>query len=287
MPTTRTSKSNDTGLPAELGAAIHGAEDALAKFGRFADVLTATGESIPRSLAAERRLSASLGSAEIAGSGSDQLRGELADAEDRRAADTRRRRAASDGLLSMADELREVRQRVEQARTAYAGTVVNEFRGRWDRCCRELATLAAESRQLSGALKVTVPTPSPYRAMLSVRDDQYEARLTVTAEVPALSPELTAMTSVVGRLDSAAGLLGALVQSQELTNRHIALTRLRSGMSPSLPGLYEAVKAFDFCGSHFAPGTLVSHDVIPVGYLHRLQTGRVITLIESTVASAA
>lgn len=141
---------------------------------------------------------------------------------------------------------------------------------------------------LSVALHATIPTPAPYVATTSVVTGAPEVR-PVSAPIPEVSlpPALAAVSTVIGKLDAATGLLAAIAQSRDLTDRHRALARARVGMSPTLPGVFETLKQFDHCGSHFAPGALVSRDLIPDGVLHRLVTGRVIGLIDASVASAA
>lgn len=276
--------SNDTALPPELAAA----EATLGRHDKLAAVLAETSSNIPQSLAEEQRLYRELGSAEISGDGVERLRTGLTAAQDRRAADVRRRQAASDGLLALADELRAARQAVEQTRSELAKEALRDFAARWEEACLKLSELRAEAGVLSGALRITVATPPPYMASIGVVSGNPEVR-PVSGPIPSvtLPPALAGVGAVVDRLDAAGGLLAAIAQAKDLTSRHIALSRTRAGMTPTMPGVYSVLRGFDYCGSHFKAGLLVSRDLIPDGVLYRLQLGRTVALVDAGAMAAA
>jgi hypothetical protein len=153
---------------------------------------------------------------------------------------------------------------------------VAEYHARWNQACRELAVLQAESQQLAAALRTQVTCAPPYTVSRSAATERVELRLITSAEpVPvSLPPTLVTVGGTLDRLDSAAGLIAALKQAVDLSERHRALSRIRIGLPGELLGTYEVVKPFTYLGTEFRQGALINRDVLTDGCLYRFWLGR-------------
>jgi hypothetical protein len=261
----------------------------MTQFRHLQSVLADTGASIPRLLSEQRQLREELGSAEIEGTDIQRTKERLATVTAALASAARQRQAAGDGMLSLADGLRQERAAMEQELAAMAQAVVAEFNGRWSRACEELGRLHAEAALLSRALRANVVAVPPYTTSLSADGTRmnvvYSGLLEVdTVMVP---PEVAAITSQADEVDAAMCLCAAVAQAKEWDQRYVAMQRTRSGNMPVMNGTYTVIKRFDHMGARFEPGMLVDQTLMGSGTLHRRWQGREIVPVDATVASAA
>jgi hypothetical protein len=150
--------------------ALGKAEDVLTRFDRYADVLVATHASIPAGLAAERRLSAEIGAAEVAGADANGLKSKLASATREREAAVLRRSAAADGVLKLESELRNAREGIDRERQALSAEVAREFQARYSDAVSRLQQLWSEGDALGRALNMAVVMPMPVKVTASLLD---------------------------------------------------------------------------------------------------------------------
>jgi hypothetical protein len=282
------SKTKNNG-PADADAVAE-AESVLGKADPFLTALRSTHASIPAALAEEQQLSAQWGSAVIDGSGGvDQLHAQLGAARERRERDVRRRRAAIDNLLGMESELIGARAAAEQVRAQFASTVVNEFLGRWNHACRELAKLHAEAAALTAALGTRVTCPPPYSTTMNVVSSQPELRLSLPLEPPPVTlPALATVAGVLDRLDAALAMVGGIKQAQLLDARSYQLA-LQRGTPTEHGGVFRVIAEFvsPVDGLPFAPGALVDSSLVGHGHLARLSVSRrFVQPVELEIAAA-
>lgn len=93
-----------------------------------------------------------------------------------------------------------------------------------------------------------------------------------------MSESLAAVSGVSERLMAATTLTSGIRQASELDSKHHALARLR-GAPAMMHGIFETLRPFDRCGSHYQVGTLLSRDLLPDGALARVQLGKTIRLV--------
>ncbi len=207
-------------LPPDLQAAIGEADAVLAKYDKLSLIWKETSRAIPADLREEQRLYVA------ADSGAH-----LAAVRTRRLDAARRRAAASEGLVDAGPTgWLEARDGVRGAQAAFAKSVVAEFHQRWQLACTELVRLHAEAAQLSGILRVSVATSSPFTAAINVITQRPEVHWAGARVAPPETPAaLTGLIDVLDRLDSASGLAGALKQGREARNRRALHTWRGSG----------------------------------------------------------
>jgi hypothetical protein len=269
--------------------ALAGAEVTLQRFDALASAMIATGEAIPKALAAEREVRSSLGGAEIDGGDVAELRQRLASVISERESQARRRAAATEALLKFEPELNRARSAVDQARAELAASVVSQFSTRWDAACRALLELRAEAEALGKALGVAVHAALPFTTRLSPVTGNPEMRLITPTEpiLPAaLPPALVSISDVAAKLDSALALVASVRQGRELTSRYYALARQRGGTQTETGGVFQVERPFTALGSSFAVHQLLDASLLPVGLLERFWKGRSIRPLEGATVAA-
>jgi hypothetical protein len=263
--------------------------DPLARYRRYAEVLTGTGTAIPKLLAERVSLRQELGSAEISGNNIQGTKERLAAIHAALESAGRQRAAAVESLLGMGDELRQSRASAAQELAGIAQTALASFQMRWAKACSDLGCLVAEAETLGAALRCAVATPPPYVATLSADGMSMQVAYSGHAELvppPLLPPEVLGVTHTLDEIDSALALIAGVGQAYELTERHRALCQQRR--TPSrMGGLFLVVKEFNYLGTQFTPGMLLDRTVLPDGVLYRFQLGRDLRAVEDAATVAA
>jgi hypothetical protein len=264
------------------------ADPVMTQFHRYQSALTDTGSSIPQLLQQQRDVRAEAGKAEVEGGDLQPLRERLDTINNALASAGRQRAAATDGLLSMAGDLRAARAAAAAELAGIAQTALADFNVKWNRCCADLGWLIAESAALGKALRVAVPVPAPYLPVLSPDGTRmlvnYAGHLPIDSTT--LPPEVAAITSTLDGLDAALALLGGLGQSRELDQRHHALCHQRRAPA-RMDGVFEVVRDFSYLGTEFRRGMLIDRSVLPDGVLHRCQVARELRALEDSGVAAA
>jgi hypothetical protein len=261
----------------------------MVRFQRFAEVLAATGSSIPKLLGEQRQLRQELGGAELTGTDVQATKERLDAVSNALASAARQRVAASEGLLGMAGDLRAARASAAGELAAVARSALADFNAKWNRCCAELGRLVAEAGVLGAALRTQVATPPPYTAALSADGMRIQIIFAgpLEADNVGLPPEVAGITSRLDAADSALALVGAVGQTREWDQRYIALQRTRSAAMPVMSGIYTVVRAFDHLGTRYEVGQLVSTDIMSHGTLHRRWLARELRAVEDSATVAA
>jgi len=262
-------------------------ETVIAQFRRYQGVLVDTAQAIPRLLAEQRDLRASLGKAEISGGDSQRLRERAATIDSALQSGARQRSAASESLLSMSNQLRAARADAEASLAEIAQSVVADFSVRWARAVAELSRLHAESAALGAILHRAVPTPVPYMATANVATGAPQVvfaghHMDLT---PSLPVEVQALSEKIAELDAAIGICASVAQSKEMDARHTALQRTRTGMPTMTGATYTVVKPFGHLGSTFPVGSLIDDAVMGPGSLYRHWLARELQPLEDALAA--
>jgi hypothetical protein len=241
----------------------------VGRFELLQGVMIDTGASIPRLLAEQRDLGQELGRCEITGENIEATKARLDSINSALASAARQRSSASEGLLAMNNELRAARAAATQSLQQVAQLVISDFGMRWDSAVAALAKLHAEASALSRIGIPVQPSP-PYVAGLSPDGSRWLVNFIgqVVEDVP-LPEQVTQYVTRIGQIDSALALCAAVVQSVELNESHLALSRIRQGLPAQMTGTFEVLRPFDFCGSNFAVGSLVSRHLLLDGVLYR------------------
>jgi hypothetical protein len=128
--------------------------DVIGQFRQYQAVLSDSAVAIPKLLKQQRQLREELGRSEITGNDVQKTKERLDTIIGALASAARQRAAASDGLLALADELRQSRAAVSQELAQITQAVTNDFAMRWAQACAELGQLVAEAGALSSPTSV-------------------------------------------------------------------------------------------------------------------------------------
>lgn len=263
-------------------------DPAMAQFRRYQAALVDTGVRIPQLLQEQRSLRAELGQSEISGADVQEMKERLDAIAAGLESAGRQRGAASDGLLFLADGLREARAIAAQELAGVAQSTVGDFQVRWARAVAELSRLHAEAAMLSRALRTNVPTAPPYIASLSADGTRMQVVFSGHIETDAvhLPPQVAAITERIDQFDDAASLCAAVAQAREWDARYVAMQRTRSGSMPVMTGTYVVNKRFTHLGGEFQPGDLVDQSLMGAGVLHRRWQARELLPLETAATVA-
>jgi hypothetical protein len=267
---------------------VEDAADPVPRYRQYAEVLTATGSTIPRLLAERRELQSQLGRSEITGTDVQATKGRLTTITAALESAGRQRSAACDGLLALAGDLRAARAAAAGELQQIAQTTVADFHLRWARATETLGNLIAESGVLGAALRTPIPTPAPYIPVLSADGTRMLVSFAghLLPDKVALPPQVAGITARLDALDAAATLAAGIAQSVELTQRHYALCRQRRAPE-RMEGLFVVLKDFTYLGTEFKRGQLVDRCVLPDGALYRFQVGKDLRAVEDSTSVAA